>query len=247
MPVLLAIILANVLISAGSLLGVVTLSIKAAKLQQVLLLLVAMSAGALVGSAFLHLLPEAIEAASALPVLGTALIAFIFFYLFENFFYWRHCHRGHCDIHAFGYLNLVGDAMHNFLDGLIIAAAFLTTPALGVATTLAVALHEIPQEIGDFSVLLYSGFSRQKAILANVLVAMTAILGGIIGYMLHDSGLNLEALLIPLAAGGFLYIATADLMPEIHKEKNRAKARLAFIMFLLGIALMAGLKLIGWE
>lgn len=247
MPVLIQIVLANLLISAGSLIGVLTLSLNRAKLQRFLLLLVALSAGALMGSAFLHLLPESLEFSDPLPVMGTTLIAFILFYLIENVFYWRHCHKGHCDIHTFGYLNLIGDALHNFLDGLILAAAFMVNPALGLTTTLAVALHEIPQEIGDFGVLLYSGFSRQKAILANLLVALTAVLGGLIGYYLHGTGSNLETLLVPLAAGGFIYIAAADLMPEIRKEPNRHQARLAFVLFLLGVMLMAGLKLLGLE
>lgn len=238
MTILGQIILATVVISLGSLIGIVTLSIKEARLQRGLLLLVAMSAGAMMGSAFLHLLPEALEMAPASQTLGLTLLAFILFFVIERVFYWRHCHHGHCKTHAFGYLNLFGDALHNFLDGLILAAAFLTDPVLGVSTTIAVALHEIPQEIGDFGVLLYSGFSRKKAIAANLLVAMTAVLGGLVGFWLFETGINLEIYLLPLAAGGFLYIAAADLMPEIRKETNRKKSLIAFLMFLTGILLM---------
>jgi zinc and cadmium transporter len=186
----------------------------------------------------LHLLPEAITLVPPATVFSLTLAAFILFFVIERLLFWRHCHHGNCGVHTFGYLNLIGDALHNFIDGLIIAATFLVDPALGVSTALAVALHEIPQEIGDFGVLLYSGFSRSKAILANLAVAFTAVLGGIVGYALHDTGINLEGYLLPVAAGGFLYIAAADLMPEIRKETNRAKSLVAFGLFLTGIILM---------
>lgn len=238
MSTLAQIILANIIISAGSLIGVITLSIKEAKLQRILLLLVAMSAGALMGAAFLHLLPEAIALSSPTSTLTLTLVSFILFFIIERLLFWRHCHHGHCDTHTFGYLNLIGDALHNFIDGLIIAATFIISPELGVTTTLAVALHEIPQEIGDFGVLLYAGFKKSDAILANISVALTAVLGGLVGYLLHGSGLDIEAYLLPLAAGGFLYIAAADLMPEIRKEKDRKKSLTAFAMFILGILLM---------
>lgn len=238
MTTLVQIIIATIIVSLGSLIGILTLSINEAKLQRILLLLVAMSAGALMGSAFLHLLPEALELAPPYQTLSLSLFAFILFFIIERVFYWRHCHHGRCETHTFGYLNLLGDALHNFLDGLILAAAFLISPALGVTTTLAVALHEIPQEIGDFGVLLYSGFSRRWAILANVLVAATAVLGGLVGFLLYQTGINLEVYMLPLAAGGFLYIAAADLMPEIRKETNRQKSLAAFGLFLIGIFLM---------
>lgn len=238
MPVLTQIILATIFISLGSLVGILTLSVNEAKLQRFLILAVALSAGALMGSAFLHLLPEALELAPSSPVLSLTLISFILFFVIERLLFWRHCHHGHCETHTFGYLNLLGDALHNLLDGLIIAAAFLTSPALGLSTTLAVALHEIPQEIGDFGVLLYSGFSKSKAITANILVSVTAVLGGLVGFLLHGSGINLELWLLPLAAGGFIYIASADLLPEIRKETNRKKSLTAFGLFLIGILLM---------
>lgn len=238
MSTLAQIVLATIIISAGSLIGVITLSIKEAKLQRILLLLVAMSAGALMGAAFLHLLPEAIGLSSPTQALSLALLSFILFFIIERLLFWRHCHHGHCDTHTFGYMNLIGDALHNFIDGLIIAATFLISPELGVTTTVAVALHEIPQEIGDFGVLLYSGFKKSDAILANVTVALTAVLGGLLGYLLHGTGTNIEAWLIPIAAGGFLYIAAADLMPEIRKETNRKKSLTAFIMFLVGVMVM---------
>jgi zinc and cadmium transporter len=238
MPVLLPIILSTIIISLGSLVGILFIPIGDRKLERILLLLVALSAGALMGSAFLHLLPEAINLSSPEAALSLTLISFILFFIIERLLFWRHCHEGHCPDHTFGLMNLLGDALHNFLDGLIIAATFLTSPELGITTTMAVALHEIPQEIGDYGVLLYSGFTKTRAILANLLVATTAILGGIIGFFLYDLGLHLEIILLPLAAGGFIYIAAADLMPEIRKEVNSQKSFSAFALFLIGVTLM---------
>jgi zinc and cadmium transporter len=138
-------------------------------------------------------------------------------------------------------MNLLGDGVHNFLDGLIIAAAFLTSPELGWVTTLAVALHEIPQEISDFGVLLHAGWSKKKALIANYSVAAMAIAGGIVGYLLIGEVEALELLLVPFAAGGFLYIAASDLLPELRREKNQTRAWISFAIFLLGVGLMYAL------
>lgn len=238
MIVLLSIIGANLIVSLGSLIGLFTLSIKPAKLDRLLMFLVALSAGSLMGGAFLHLLPEASEILPPTHIYSTVLISFLFFFLIERLLHWRHCHQGRCDVHTFGYLNLFGDGVHNFLDGLVIAAAFLTDFSLGVTTTIAVSLHEIPQEIGDFGVLLYSGFSRRKALAANLLVALMAVLGGVVGYYFSFSLANYLPYLLPFAAGGFLYIAASDLMPEIRKEESLKKSFLLFATFILGILII---------
>jgi len=245
MNTLLWIILATLVVSLGGLLGVLTLFINDKKLSRVLLFLVSLSAGALMGGAFLHLLPEAMEELSGESVFTTVLGAFVLFFLIEKIFHWRHCHKGHCDVHTFGYMNLVGDSIHNFIDGLIIAATFLTNRQLGIATVIAVSLHEIPQEIGDFGVLLYSGMTRKKALLANFIVALTAVLGGIVGYFLSFSSQNILRYLLPIAAGGFIYIAASDLMPEIRKETSLKKSMISFGVFLAGILLMYAIKLMG--
>ena len=138
---------------------------------------------------------------------------------------------------------MIGDSLHNFLDGLIIAAGFGVSRNLGWATTLAVALHEIPQEIGDFGVLLYAGWGRRKALVANFLAALTVVLGGAIGYLISVSD-NLIAYMLPVAAGGFIYIAASDLMPEIKKEESLRKSVKLFLVFLLGVGLMWALKLL---
>ena len=142
---------------------------------------------------------------------------------------------------------MFGDAFHNFIDGLIISAAFLTDIKLGIITSFAIALHEIPQEIGDFSVLLYSGFSRKKALIANFLVALTAVFGGLIGYFLSFQVENITSCLLPFTAGGFIYIAASDLLPEIRKELNFKKSMISFGTFIIGVLMMYLFKLIGGE
>jgi len=221
--------------------------IKEKLLQKILLFLVSLSAGALMGGAFIHLLPEAQEKYRDGNMFLIVLLSFIFFFFVEKLLHWRHCHKGECEIHTFGYMNLFGDAVHNFIDGLVIAATFLTDIKLGIATSLAVFLHEIPQEIGDFGVLLYSGFGRKKAIISNFLVALTAVLGGLIGYFLSFSIDRFTTYLLPFTAGGFIYIAASDLMPEIRKETNLKKSLVSFAIFIVGILLMFLVKFIGHE
>jgi len=221
--------------------------IKEKLLQKILLFLVSLSAGALMGGAFIHLLPEAQEKYRDGNMFLIVLLSFIFFFFVEKLLHWRHCHKGECEIHTFGYMNLFGDAVHNFIDGLVIAATFLTDIKLGIATSLAVFLHEIPQEIGDFGVLLYSGFGRKKAIISNFLVALTAVFGGLIGYFLSFSIDRFTTYLLPFTAGGFIYIAASDLMPEIRKETNLKKSLVSFAIFIVGILLMFLVKFIGHE
>ena len=221
--------------------------IKEKLLQKILLFLVSLSAGALMGGAFIHLLPEAQEKYRDGNMFLIVLLSFIFFFFVEKLLHWRHCHKGECEIHTFGYMNLFGDAVHNFIDGLVIAATFLTDIKLGIATSLVVFLHEIPQEIGDFGVLLYSGFGRKKAIISNFLVALTAVLGGLIGYFLSFSIDRFTTYLLPFTAGGFIYIAASDLMPEIRKETNLKKSLVSFAVFIVGILLMFLVKFIGHE
>ena len=237
MATLIYIIIASFLISVGALVGIFTLAMQEKKLNKILLLLVSLSAGALMGGAFIHLLPEASEKLEGISIYGTVLLSFITFFFIEKLFHWRHCHKGKCDVHTFGYMNLCGDAVHNFIDGLILAATFIADIRLGIITTLAIALHEIPQEIGDFGVLLYAGFKKEKALLANFLVALTVVLGGVVGYFLSF----LESYfiyLLPFAAGGFIYIAASDLMPEIRKEQSLKKSLASFGVFLIGVLIM---------
>ncbi len=238
------IIIASVLISMGALVGVFTLSLREEKLSKILLALVSLSAGALMGGAFIHLLPEASEKLSSEDLNIMVLLSFIFFFLVEKMFHWRHCHKGECEVHTFGYMNLFGDAIHNFIDGLIIAATFSLDVKLGIVTSFAIALHEIPQEIGDFGVLLYAGFEKRKALIANFTVALTVVLGGIVGYFLSSHLENVIPYLLPFAAGGFIYIAASDLMPEIRKEESLKKSMVSFGIFIVGILIMFLVKLV---
>ncbi len=166
------------------------------------------------------------------------IIGFVAFYMLEKILHWRHCHEGKCDVHVFTYLNLIGDAVHNFLDGIIIAASFVVNTNLGIVTTLAVIFHEIPQEFGDFGVLIYGGFSKAKALTYNFLTALTAVAGAVIGFFLSSAIENSVVFLLPLTAGGFIYIASSDLVPELRKETDIKKSLLPFIFFLLGLGFM---------
>lgn len=245
MATILAILFSTFLISLCVWIAVFFLYFKKETLRKITIFLVSLSAGALTGGAFLHLLPEAAEQISGNNLYLIALAAFVFFFFMEKLLFWRHCHKEDCEIHTFGYMNLFGDALHNFIDGLVIAAAFLTNAGLGVATTIAMALHEIPQEIGDFGVLIHAGFHKTKALIINYIVALAVVLGGIVGYFLSFTIESVIPYLLPFAAGGFIYIAASDLMPEIRKERVLKKSVGAFLVFLLGIALMFAVKFIG--
>lgn len=247
MNILIAIIVANTIISLGSLAGVVTLGVKEKTLNKILMSLVALSAGALMGGAFIHLLPEAVELMDPMIVFGVVLSSFVCFFFIEKLLHWRHCHKEHCEVHTFGYMNLIGDGIHNFIDGLILAATFMTSIPLGIATTITVAMHEIPQEIGDYGVLVYSGFQKKKALLANLAIALIAVLGGVVGYFLSFFSEQLMGYLLPFAAGGFIYIAASDLMPEIRKETSIKRIAASFTAFLGGIGIMILVKLFGAE
>ena len=232
------ILFATFIVSLISFVGVFTLAIKDNVLNQILLFLVGFSAGALMGGAFLHLLPEAIEYSTDLNVFVFVLVGFILFFLIEKVLHWRHCHKGECEVHTFRYMNLIGDSIHNCIDGLIMAASFVISVPLGITTTVAIALHEIPQEIGDFGVLVYGGFSKKKALALNFVVALTAVIGGIVGYFVSSQIHNVVIFLLPFAAGGFLYIAATDLVPEIRKELDIKKSMATICIFIFGIIMM---------
>ena len=232
------------MISLASFIGVFTLSLSKEVLNKILFYLVSLAIGGLMGGAFLHLLPEAAEKFENGNVFLYTLVGFFLFLIIEKIIHWRHCHKDHCPIHTFAYMNLIGDGIHNFIDGLIMAAAFISGFGVGIASTVAIFLHEIPQEIGDFGVLVYGGVERKKALLYNFFTAVTAVFGGIFGYYLLSFSEITSAFLLPFAAGGFLYIAAADLIPEIRKENDIKKSILNFIIIFLGILAMYLLKFI---
>jgi len=229
------ILLSTLLVSAISLVGIFFITLKEQVFKKALLLLVSFASGSLLGAAFLHLIPESLSGSSETAFLAI-LVGILSFFLLEKFL-WRHCHERECPIHTFAYLNLLGDGVHNFIDGVVIAASFLASIPLGIATTLAVITHEIPQEIGDFGILVYGGLSKGKALFYNFLSAIIAILGAILMYFFSSFFPSLT-LLLAFAAGGFIYMATTDLIPELHKETQPAKSAAQFLLLVLGIALM---------
>ena len=237
------IILTTFVIALIAFIGIFTLSLNDKVLNKILLILVSLSAVALVGGAFIHLLSESIEKSGDINPFIYVLVGFILFFLIEKVLHWRHCHKGKCDIHTFHYMNLIGDSIHNFIDGLIIAASFIVSIPLGLTTTIAIAAHEIPQEIGDFGVLIYGGFKKKKALLLNFIVGLTIVVGGVVGYFVSQNIEQAVIFLIPFAAGGFIYIAATDLIPEIKKEINIKKSMATMLVFLCGILIMWLIKI----
>lgn len=252
---LFSIVLATAAVALLSLVGILTLFVKGKKPGRGTLALVALSTGAMLGNAIFHLLPEAIESgeAAGIPLMQTLVVlvgGFVLSFLFEQGFSLHHCHstshhgngsspdRCHSDIKPFAPLVLWSDAVHNFIDGLIVAASFAVSPALGVSTALAVALHEIPQELGDFAVLVYGGYKRKRALVLNLLSALTIVLGGVAGYFLASTVGGVIPFLIPFAAGSFLYVAAADLLPELKHDEKFSETALHVLVFLGGLALM---------
>jgi len=250
MSVLFYILISTFLISVISFIGVFTLFLKEKLLDRILLILVAFSAGALIGGAFLHLIPEAIEKVglegnSLLKIFLYLIFGFCIFFILEQFIRWHHHHATrHPEIAPFSYLILISDAVHNFIDGLIIAASFVVAFPVGVVTVLAVAFHEIPQEIGDYGVLVYGGFKRVNALFLNFFSASAVIFGGIIGFLLSEKIGQSIIFLLPFAAGNFIYIAASDLIPEIKHKESFKRSINYFLVFLLGIVLMLLLKII---
>jgi zinc and cadmium transporter len=257
---LVLIILATIAIASLSPIGILTLFFREKRPGGGLLMLVALSTGAMLGNAIFHLLPEALETgeAAGVSLFQTLLVltgAFVLSFMFEQLFAWHHCHSAahhgneqptlHChrEIKPFAHLVLWSDVVHNFIDGLIIATAFIVSPALGVTTAIAVALHEVPQELGDFAVLVYSGYAKRRALFLNFLSATTVIAGGVVGYLLSSSVSGSVAFLLPFAAGSFLYVASSDLLPELKHDEKFSDTALHFCIFLFGLLLMIGFAL----
>jgi zinc and cadmium transporter len=239
-------IIAVSFISLVSLVGVFTLSLRREALRQALLCLVAFGAGGLLGDAFIHLIPHAAEELeSSLSLATFTLTGFLAFFVLEKFLKWQHCHDIDCEPHhrELGTMNLVADGLHNFIDGAVIAASFLSSFGVGMATSLAVALHEVPQEIGDFAILIHSGFSRRRALLFNFLTALTAVLGAVL-VLAIDQLSEISHYLIPFTAGGFVYIAASGLIPQLHREVEVKRSALQFLGLVLGMGVMALLLLV---
>jgi zinc and cadmium transporter len=241
-------IISVLIVSLISFSGALTLAIKKEKLKDLLIYFVSFSAGALLGDVFIHLLPEVVEEYnhSISLIFIYVLVGILTSFILEKIICWRHCHlpitKNH--IHNFAWMNLWGDFFHNIIDGLTIATSYLLNTGAGIATTLAVVFHEIPQEIGDFGVLLHGGFKIKKALFLNFLTALSAIIGAVISLLLNNRIEHLTLFLAPFAAGNFIYIASSDLIPELHKETEIKKGLIQTITFLLGVLVMYGLLLL---
>jgi len=212
-------------------------------IKKFLIYLVSFTTGALIGGALFHFIPESIEKISINQTFFITLVGFFGFLAIEKFLHWHHCHEGECEEHPFTYLLLWGDALHNFLDGLIIAGSFLISIPFGFITSILIMAHELPQEIGDFGVLVYGGLEKKKALFYNFLSQITSVMGGILGYFFLTTK-EYVIYLLPFTAGGFLYIALADLTPEIFKEKNKKKIITNILFIIIGIILLITAKYI---
>lgn len=228
-----------IIVSAISLIGIFTIGLNDKWLSRSLHYLISFSAGALLGDVFLHLIPELSENDFS-PTTGMYfVVGVIIFFLLEKYILWHHSHDGHDEeIHTASYLTIFGDALHNFIDGLIIAASFLASVPLGIATTIAVVFHEIPQEIGQFAILVHGGWSKGKALLYNFISALTAIIGAAIVLFITPNLQGAPTYLLAFAGASFIYIAMSDIIPDLHKERSVVKSIWQIVAFIIGIAVM---------
>ena len=227
--------------------GIVTFPIKhPRKLANFLMFMVSFSVGAFLGDVFIHLLPQTVEEIGfTVEVSSYILLGLIFSFIIEKVIHWHHAHaKTNRHYHPSAIMSLIGDAIHNFVDGTIIATSYLISLPVGIATTVAVIFHEIPQEVGNFGVLLYGGFSKNKALFFNFMTVLTAVVGAIIALIIQTNVESAINFFIPFTAGHFIYIAGSDLIPELHKEVDFKKRTAQFIFLLLGIGVMAALILL---
>jgi zinc and cadmium transporter len=232
-------------VSAVSLIGAVTLAVNQERLRRSLLYLVSFSAGALLGDVFLHILPEIAEVRFGLKEGGYILAGLLMFFVLERYIHWQHAHGEHEEsVHSAVYLTIVGDGIHNFLDGLIIAASYMVSVPVGLATTVAVVFHEIPQEIGNFAVLVHGGWSPKKALWYNFLSALTSIAGAVVALAFVQRDAEAPVFLLCLGAASFIYIALSDIVPQLHLESNAKKSGWQLLWLVLGTAVMGLLLLL---
>jgi zinc and cadmium transporter len=232
----------TIAVSLISITGIFFLALKTDKLQKIVFILVSIAVGALLGNVFFHLIPESFETIENKGLIAIlALTGILSFFVMEKFLHWHHGHDvGHIDQHpkSYGYISLFADGLHNFTDGILIAAGWMAGPEIGMATTLTVVLHEIPQEISDFGILIHAGFTAKKALWLNFYAALTAVLGTVITLMIGTKVESLSHWVLPVAAGGFIYLAGTDLMPELNKDRSSRNSLIQLLMIIAGLALM---------
>lgn len=246
MDVLLYSLISAFILAGLSLVGFITLVLSEKIIKKILIFLVSFSAGTLMGGAFLFLIPNAFEQASDFLFPSIYILTgFSLFFILERVLHWHHCHKYDCEISThLGHMNLAGNVVHNLVDGLVIVSTFTVSPQLGIPVVLSMAMHEIPQEISDIGVLLYSGFEKRKALIYNFIVSLSVVVGVILGFFLADKIQGMNQFLIPFAAGGFIYIAASDLIPELKQETDLAKSLLSFLVFIFGLGMMLMFRLL---
>lgn len=263
LSVWLSAIVSILVISLVSFVGVFTIGINSDKLKKILIYFISFSAGALFGDAFIHLFPEIIEKwGFNLEISIYLLIGILIFFILEKVVHFQqyHCHGDECcenelvesphkshnkkHVHSFAFMSLIGSSLHNFIDGTIIAASYLVSFQLGFATSIAVFLHEIPHELGDYSILVHGGFAKSRALFVNFISALVSLVGAIFTFLLSSYIPNLQMILVPLATGGFIYVAGSDLIPELHKVGGIKTSIIQVLTFILGILVMASLLLL---
>jgi zinc and cadmium transporter len=230
----------TILISLISFVGLVTLIFQIDLIKKILTVLVAFAAGTMLGAAFFDTLPEALD------IFGNStffyvLIGILIFFTVERYIHWHHCHKSHTEIQPFTYLNLIGDGVHNFIDGTIIAASFLTGPQIGIISTMAIAFHEIPQEIGDFGILIKGGLKPKKALFYNFLSAILCVIGGLITVFSSNFFKDITPIALSIAGGGFIYLSLVDIVPDLHKETKLRKIIIESLFLLIGILIIFAL------
>jgi zinc and cadmium transporter len=240
------IIVFSLLGSAGVVAGAgILLLLREAAWRGLISLLVSFAVGTLLGGSLLGLLPEALEKAETLAVFSTVLAGLVLFFILEKWVLWRHCHDSECPVdRVAGELILLGDAIHNFFDGIVIAASFLSAPELGISSALAVVAHEVPQEVGDFAILLHSGYGKGRALLYNLLSSSTTLAGAVLAYFALSSVQRLVPYVLALSAASFLYIAMSDLVPGLHRVISLRKAAVQVASIVAGILTMAAIQTI---
>jgi zinc and cadmium transporter len=237
--------IAGVAMSALALVGAIAISMPPERLDRLLLPMVGLAAGSLLGGAFFHMIPSSIdELGNGIGVHAAIMSGFLVFFVLENFLRWHHCHRAtHTEHRPLGHMILVADGLHNLIGGLAVGGAFVADIRVGIVTWLVAAAHEVPQELGDFGVLVHSGWSRRSALAWNFASALTFLVGAVTAYAV--SGQLEVAYLLPFAAGNFLYIAAADLLPEIHAEPHTREKLRTSAAFVTGLGILFVVALIG--
>jgi len=233
------------IISLISFIGALALVLKRDLLNKSIFIFVSLAVGALLGDVFIHIIPGAYEKMNDTTIISFLLIGgILIFFILEKFIHWHHHTLEHAEEHhhQMGKMILFGDGVHNFIDGLIIASSYMVSLEVGMATTIAVVLHEIPQEIGNFGVLIHAGYKAKKALWYNFLSALTAVIGAIVALILGSVAEDFAVILLPITAGGFIYIALSDLIPELHKNHSE-QSLVQVIAIMVGVMSMAGILL----